>query len=155
MEYTIKTAPSATWLVTSKRLRQPEIPRFAGQAIGVVEDKANALGLQIIGPPIFVYHCGDCDAGEAFLLEIAVAVNAATGDPRPCEFQQPPPLRCISATYIGSMRGIQDAWKEMHDHVENGGYTHAGVSREVYHYFKDFDSDENETELQVGIKSNG
>src|SRR6267154_2611721 len=100
MEFAIKTEPVATWLVTSKRLRQPEIPEFAGHAVGDVEEKAKALKLKAVGPPVFVYRDGDESTTEV-LLEIAIPVDVAKGDPKPFAFQQPPAFKCISAQYKG------------------------------------------------------
>lgn len=150
MQFVIKEVPALILLSAHRELTIPEIPAFAGEVLPLVCQKAAELKLEQSGPDTFLYVF-DCES-DRLDLDIGVPVKQAAGNPEPYEFLDAPPLKCVSCIYKGSMKGIGKAWDELVHYVQEKGYTVTNDNREVYLKWVDFESPENETELQQGIQ---
>jgi len=148
MNTTIKTVPPLTALTVSRRLKLADIPEFAGTAVGPLCEKAGQMGLQFVGDLVFLYEFH----GEDIDCTIAQPVAEAKGDPTPYKFVTTESFRCLSTLYVGGMPGIGKAWDELMHAANAQGLKNTPFCREVYVKWVDFESPQDETELQAGIQ---
>ncbi len=147
MDFELKTVTPFKLLCAEKRMGFPDIPQFAGEVVPQVCAKATELGLKTIAPETFIYHFDE----KGFVLQAGVPIEALKGDPAPFKVVTTEPYKCLTCVYKGSMKTIAPAWDKLMHEVRAKGLTSTKQSREIYHRWVEFDSAENETELQVGV----
>ncbi len=147
-----KQIPSKLLYCTEKVLTIPEIAEFSAAAMDSLCQDASASGLEIIGSPEFLYlNCGE-DMEKPFQLIITLPVK----EQKPSEneqffFLETMPFECVSKDYKGAMAGIGNAWEAFVHEILGSGYLMSNEGREVYKGWISPDSEENVTELQMGI----
>lgn len=148
----IRQVPSKLLYCAEKVLTIPEIAEFSAATMDSLCQDAALSRLEIIGPPEFLYlNCGE-DMETPFQLMITVPVNAqkpsANGQ---FFFMETMPFNCVSTDYKGPMTGIGEAWGNFVREIMGKGYLMSNEGREVYKQWVSFESEENVTELQMGI----
>ena len=156
MDATLKLVPETSVISRRDRLTIPQIPAHSRPAIQSLVEALKGLNASPSdGPCIFVFHDFDGDPQASFDLEICLPVDPALRGPvptTPITLTTLPPFRCLAADYVGGMRGIGAAWKELVGGTITSGHKPTRESREVYKKWIGFDSPENLTELQQGIE---
>ena len=129
----------------------PQVPAHA--AIDSLMAALRQSQIAPAGPVIFVYYGIEADPTQEFDLDICVPLpaDAVISAAAPIACKTLPPFECIAGNYVGSMKGIGPAWRQVADVWRASGRRASGESREVYTRWIDFDSPENVTELQKGI----
>jgi len=151
MELKTKDAPAMTLLTASKTIKDAgsEIPPFAGEVLPKIVAKAKEMGLRTTEPEMFIYTF---QQGGTMNLVLGVPVREAKGESGEFKFIATQPVRCVSTSYKGSMLGIKQAWDAFIEATNRQKLEFAAENREVYLKWVDFDSAENETELQRVLK---
>jgi Transcriptional regulator, effector-binding domain/component len=107
--------------------------------------------MEITGPVYWVYHNMDGNPETLFTLEICIPVQASEFNDEQFKLMKLPAFKCLSATLYGDWVGMPNVYGELINHALNSGYQLTGTSREVYMNM-DFETSENNiTEVQIGI----
>lgn len=146
-----KTMPTTILLQAEAKMTIPAIPAHAEAVIPRLLAEAEARGMTIVGPCIFVYEGCDGKPDTEFTLTVAFPVDS-------CKNQgffaclEMPEHECLSTQYRGAMAGIGDAWSRFTPVAMGQGVALQPVGREVYLHWVDMDSPENVTELQIPLQ---
>ena len=154
MQPKIKDQPPAIFLAVRYYTTISEIPKIAGDlnVPAKVADAAERAGLEIVGPSTFIYFGAEESPNAHFDLLIAVPVNAYPPDiPDGFEVLGTSRFHCLSVEYVGSMPNIQTAYRALRNAIHEQKLTPTFEAREIYKKWVDFDSEENITEIQIGI----
>src|SRR5204863_663678 len=97
MEITLKDVPAQLLLSISAKLGGiPEIPAFAQKQMPMLYAKAKALGAQIAGPEVFIYHF---QPGGSMQLRIGIPLREKKGDAGEFEYFTTAPVKCACANH--------------------------------------------------------
>jgi hypothetical protein len=146
-----KQVSSQLYYCVEKEVTDAEIPKFAERACSVLYEDAASKGVGIVGPTEFIYLNVTKDPNKPFQLIIAIPVKERKPPASDFFFLETMPYECVSIDYKGSMINIGTAWEEFVKQVMNQGYRFSNQGREVYKEWISFESEENITELQIGI----
>ncbi|WP_293935132.1 GyrI-like domain-containing protein [Iodobacter sp.] len=147
-----KLVPAQQCLSIKKHLSLPELKEFA-QVISSLCEETATLGLEITGPLEFIYFGVDGNPKTKFDLIIAVPVNKIGEPSSQFEYYESEPFNCSDTNYQGGMSGMPKAWGGFVESIFNLGLIPTIQCREVYKHWVDDESNENITELQMGIES--
>ena len=147
----MKKIPSKTFYCAEKTLTIPEISQFADTVLEPMYKDAEKQGLEISGPPEFIYRNSTGEPGRPFHLLIGIPVAASKPASGDFFFLETRPFDCASAIYRGSMLNLGNAWKQLVQEVLEAGYLLGNQGREIYTHWVSFESEDNITELQVGV----
>lgn len=150
MEISTKELPAQLLLsITTKLSSFAEIPAFAQKQMPQLYAKAKALGAQISGPEVFIYHFEpDC----SMQLRIGIPLHEKKAEAGEFEYHTTATVKCACAIHNGSMKTIGASWDALTHEMKNLEQEFTNECREVYLVWKDFDSAENVTELQRVLK---
>ncbi|NCD33651.1 MAG: AraC family transcriptional regulator [Spartobacteria bacterium] len=148
----MKTVDEQLLFCMSKELTIPEIPAFAEEAIRQLHCLAGNCSLEISGCCQFIYINSDGQPAKPFTLIIGLPViNRKPITQDGVFFFQTEPYTCIYTDHNGSERDVGMAWHRLVDDVLTAGYIPANQCREIYKQWIEPNSEENITELQIGI----
>ncbi len=120
------------------------------QIPGVLEQVAKA-GLAVTGPMEFIYFGATGDVNNEFTLQIALPVAEQKSISVPYQIKQVPEFKCLSVVHKGDIAEIGGVYDKLFAEIQAQKIVPNGEIREVYHLYKDHDSAENVTEIQIGI----
>jgi hypothetical protein len=146
-----KQVPSKLFYCAEKELTIPEIPEFAEAILEPLYKDAESLRLKFTGPPEFIYFSSTGDPNEPLHLLIAIPVKGSKPSKSDYFFLETMPFDCVSVDYKGSMVNIGKAWEDLIQQVLSKGYYLSNQGREIYKKWISFESENNITELQIGI----
>lgn len=149
-----KEVPSKLYLAIKKNLTLPEMQAFAQDILPKLCSEIEILGLKITGALEFMYFGIDGNPETKFDLIIAFPINRRGTESKLFEYYESEPFQCVHLDYKGSMKGIGEAWGAFVKTVVESGLPPTDQCREVYKNWVDDDSNENVTELQMGISRN-
>jgi effector-binding domain-containing protein len=155
MQAQIKDDPAAIFLASRHRTTIPQIAKIAGDenAPGKLIEAARSAGIQIAGPSTFIYYGADGKPTTEFDLLIAFPiVSRPASVPNGFEVVEAPPFHCVSVDYVGSMPNIHAGYDVLMQAIGSQGLRPTGEGREIYKTWVEYNSDENVTELQIGIE---
>lgn len=154
MQAQIKDDPPAIFIASRHRTTIPQIARIAGDenAPGKLIDAARSAGIPLAGPSTFIYYGADGNPNTEFDLLIAFPIASRPSSvPSGFEVIESPAFHCISVDYIGSMPNIMTGYGVLMQAIGSQGLRPTGEGREIYKTWVEYNSDENVTELQIGI----
>lgn len=146
-----KHIPSQLCLAAKTRLSIPDIQDYAEETVGPLYEKAQSLGLEPQAPLEFIYHGIDDRPGTVFELVVALPVKEKRTS-EGVEFIETRSGLVAYEDYKGSMQDIGKAWSQFVHRLRDENLNLSNECREVYKHWVDFNSDENITELQIGIQ---
>lgn len=117
-----------------------------------IQNEIKELDLEVTGPAEFIYFGIEDRPDKKFDLLACMPIYARKAGPGHLEYYQSPAFSYVSSDYKGSMNTIGKAWREFVEHVKQDGLTVTDQCREKYNHWISFDSNENITELQIGIQ---
>lgn len=116
-----------------------------------------ALGIQPVGPMMFIYDGCTGEPDTEFDLRIALPVsaeNASSYKGKYLSFRLPP-FQFVETVLHGDISQLgPKAYEPLIAQIHQSGLSMTGFNREVYQTFIDEPSDDNETRVQVGVKTN-
>ncbi len=147
----VNHVPARVYYCAEKTLTPSEIPDFAGKALEMLCRDAESRDLDVSGPPEFFYFT--CTDDNLIPLHLIVAVPVLEGGSSRGGFffMESMPFDCVSVLYKGSMSTIGIAWEDLVQQALKMGYLLSNQGREVYREWVSFESEDNVTELQMGI----
>lgn len=138
---------TVTVLSRTRRLNVSQIGEEAALVYGELHAEADARGLTVNGPAVFVARSMPQDAHTIFEIDFCLPV---AGDDLPTL----PPLRCARLIYEGPLDNLfVQGYQPLLQSMVDKGLTPNGESREVYHAWHGPESDNNRIEVQIGIAS--
>jgi effector-binding domain-containing protein len=150
----LKEVPPTTFVVSSHDdVTIPEIPAITrgevDQLIATIEQE----GLVATSPVVFIYHGADGTPTTRFKFALAFPLAERPASvPEPYELVDAPTFKCLSTDFVGAMPDIMAGYARLFDAVDELGLSFTGESREIYRKWIGFESDDNVTELQLGVK---
>jgi len=150
----LKEVPPTTFIVSSQDdVTIPEIPAIArnevDQLIATIEEE----GLVATSPVVFIYHGADGTPTTRFKLTLAFPLAQRPKTvPAPYEILDSPTFKCVAMEFVGAMQDIMAGYARLFDAVDELGLSFTGESREIYRKWVGYESDDNVTELQLGVK---
>jgi len=153
MQAQIKDDPAAIFLGIRHRTTIPQIAKIAGSGMWPLEQEVERIGAQMAGPSTFLYYGADGNPNTEFDLLLTVPIASKpekVGEG--FEIVAAPSFHCISVEYVGSMPNIHSGYGVLMEAIGSQGLRPTGESREIYKKWVDYDSNQNVTELQIGIE---
>jgi len=147
----IKTLPARTILYSRRTTTLKDLAAFAGTAVRELYPDLASGKLLVTGPQYWIYLGADGKPHTTFTLDIAIPV---TGDTSGCanSVRELPAFRCVTYQLKGPWEKIAGAYDEIFGYIYGNKLEYSGETRELYHQI-DFEHPENnEVEIQVGIK---
>lgn len=118
-----------------------------------LEADVKAQGLETDGPMIFVYRGCSGDMESPFDLEITQPVKSTSAYRGNFQTSTLPPFKCVERTYKGNIMEIgPKGYEPFITDLENQGLTMTDQAREIYTLYEGPESENNVTELQIGVK---
>jgi len=150
----LKEVPPTTFVISSHDdVTIPEIPTIARNEVDQLIATIEAEGLVPTSPVVFIYHGADGTTTTRFKLTVAFPLaHRPTAVPEPYEVLDTPTFRCVSTDFVGAMDEILRGYARLFDEIDRQGLTFTGESREIYRKWVGYLSDDNVTELQLGVK---
>jgi effector-binding domain-containing protein len=151
MNPTLKTVPAMLLFCVSEEVTPEEIAPFAQRAVEPLFNALAKSGRKPAGNLEFI--CPEWIGPEA-KSKIVFGIPVASEFPTeaPYYFWKAPAFKCASTEYKGPMSGIKDAWMNFGTEVGKAGYQAVNSWREVYIHWVAPESEEDVTELQLGIE---
>ena len=146
-----KQVPSKFFFCAEKSLTVPDIPGYAESVMELLFKDAESKELEIVGPPEFIYLNTNEDPNTPFQLVIGIPIKESKAINSDFFVWESMPFACLSIDYKGSMLNIGKAWQELVAQVLNEGWQLSNQGREVYKEWVSFESEDNITELQMGV----
>jgi effector-binding domain-containing protein len=149
----LKDVPPTIFVVSSHdAVTIPEIPTISRNEVDQMVEAIAAVGAAPVAPVTFIYHGADGTRETRFHLDIAFPLAAKpAAAPEPYDVQEKPAFRCLSTDYVGPMPEIMRGYALLFSEMKEQGLAYTGESREVYRKWIGFESEDNVTELQIGV----
>ena len=155
-----KDIPATTVIAITRQVTLPEISPTAEVCVPELYQVAKSAGLPITGPCTFIYDGSYNDDTTPIYLTIAIPVDAdlntqitestLTG----IHICKLPACKAACIEHTGGIENISDTYQKVFDQADqNNIQLHCEHTREVYHYWVDYDAQDNQTEIQIAIES--
>lgn len=127
--------------------------KLIGEHVKVLPEKIleeiNLKGLAITGPQIWIYKGADGNPDTVFDLTVGFPVNSGNESENVKILEN---FKCTSIIHKGDWGKFKETYDKIIGDVFKNGHQMTGESREIYHQV-DFENTENNlTEIQIGIK---
>ena len=146
-----KQVPTKLFYCAAKELTKSEIPAFTEQSLERLYKSAESLQVLQGDPPEFLYFNASEDPEKSMHMVIGVPARDHCPPEGDFFFMETLPFECISVDYKGAMSGIGQAWVDLVEMVLSEGYLLGNQGREVYREWISPESEDNVTELQIGV----
>ena len=139
-------------VVKSTKTTLSQIAKATEPLLDSLFSQVQKNGITPVGPLEFIYFGATGDVNKQFDLEIALPVLAdeklASSD---LQTKDTNAITCMSHVHKGSLETIMNTYDELFKELEWNKIIPTNEVREVYLNWVDFSSDENITEIQIGI----
>ena len=133
-----------------RRITLKEIELYAPDTVEKVFKEAGKAGLRQSGPLEFIYLRSNRNPDSPFTLQIALPVEkqkkVSSG-----LFKKSKSLKSLSYIQKGSIQNFCNAYESIFENIWDNSIKVTNETREVYHLYKGRDSEENVTEIQIGL----
>jgi effector-binding domain-containing protein len=150
----LKEVPPTTFVVSSHDdVTIPEIPAIVRSDVDPLLATIEEEGMVPTSPVVFIYHGADGTPTTRFKFTLAFPLAERPASvPEPYELLDTPAFRCVSTDFVGAMQDIMGGYARLFEAVDELGLAFTGESREIYRKWIGYESDDNVTELQLGVK---
>jgi len=147
-----KLIPSGHYLCFTTQTTLNKLKEFADKAVDGVYEAVGKGGLKASGPMEFIYFDCSNDRDKEFTLEIALPVedtmNFKSNIHKIKKFDE---FKCLSHTHNGDLLNLPGIYQQLFEQVYKSGIKPTNQVREVYKSFSGMESNDNITEIQIGI----
>lgn len=116
----------------------------------VFEEAAKA-GLEKTGPLEFIYFNASMDREREVTLQVALPVKEAKHTDQHFHYRKATNFPCLSYRHQGSIQQMDEVYDELFEHIWNQSIKVNNEIREVYHAWEGPESNNNLTEIQIGL----
>jgi effector-binding domain-containing protein len=150
----LKEVPATIFVVSSHDdVTIPEIPAITRSELDQLVEALDTVGGAPTAPVTFIYRGADGTNTTRFHLDLAIPVRTRPAMlPEPYEVLEAPAFRCVATDYVGPMAHIQRGYDTLFAEMRARGLTRTEESREIYKKWIGFESPDNVTELQIGVR---
>jgi len=130
-----------------------EIQKVAMKETDHLKDQIKKMDLEVVGPMEFIYF--DCteDKNKEFTLEIALPIKEVKGEiPSGYSLVLHEPFNCIVHEHKGDVSDLFSVYDKIFSEMWNNSLRPTNQVREVYKKYFDPFSEDNITEIQVGLQ---
>ncbi|MBO9699506.1 MAG: GyrI-like domain-containing protein [Sporocytophaga sp.] len=147
-----KLIPSKNYLCYTTQTTLNKLQEFADKAVDGVYEAVAKGGLKASGPMEFIYLNCSNDRDKEFTLEIALPIENSTNfnseNHRIKKFED---FKCLSHTHNGDLLNLPGIYQRLFEEVFKNGIKPTNQIREIYKSFSGMESNDNITEIQIGI----
>ena len=147
----VKTVKPSTVFYHSEETTLEKIKEVAEREICKLCAEAEKIGLKEIAPMQFVYHGCDDKPDTKFTLDIAIVVDGEKPYTGKYKFKELEAFKCVSTIHKGNVDDLGQTYEQFMPELFKSGQQMTDQSREVYHKYIEQDSQENVTEIQIGV----
>lgn len=126
-----------------------EMARYVVTTPMEMYQEAMQEGIEIIGPQVWIYQGMDGNPNTSFTLEITIPVIKPLKSN--LQFKELPAFKCASLIHKGDWGKLKDSYEKLIGEVIESGKTMNMCCREVYAVVEAPGSENNITEIQMGI----
>lgn len=140
-------------LSEKRRLRIPDVKKFAVGCAVIIEKQIMAAGLEIVGPWLFISHNLPKDSKTFFDWEICRPVKKPEGYEGELKFIHLKPIMVASKMYQGPLRTLfTKGYAPLVAEMDMSRYIYSGESREIYHEWDGPGTPHHNIEIQFGLE---
>jgi hypothetical protein len=153
-DVSIKQVPPTVFLTSvHDDVTIPEIATIARNEVDQMLVALEANGGVPAAPIHFIYHGADGTPTTPFRLTLAVPLATVPSHvPAPYELLDAPEFRCVATEFVGAMPDIMWGYDRLFAAMREQNLGRTQESREIYKRWIGFESDDNVTELQIGVQ---
>jgi len=148
----IREVNPITVLYTSYQTTYANMMQYVRVVARDLYQYAGEQNLEITGPIYWIYYGSDGNPETEFTLEIALPVTSTTLDNDRFSIKTLEPFKCVNEVLYGSWANIPAVYTDLISGALEAKYELSGITREVYINMDFLNSDNNITEVQLGIK---
>lgn len=147
-----KLIPSKTYFCVTTETTLNQLNEIADKEVGGLYEAVSKYGIKPEGPVEFIYIDCSADMSKPFTLHIAfpVATKKEIADPK-YKFIGFQDFKSCSYIHKGSLSNIFNIYEDLYNNIYKDGLQPSTQVREVYHKYVDMHSQENITEIQIGL----
>lgn len=152
----IQTSNSVSIIAVQLRTTLATITNDVGQIPDQLTADLIPAGILPTGPMMFVYEGVTPDPHNQFDLRIGLPVSMADAEryEGPYKSHRLDPFEFVETVLHGDIAQLgPKAYEPLLNEIGKSGLSMTGFSREVYQNFVDYDSDDNETRVQIGVQA--
>lgn len=148
----IKETEDMWVLRIGRRLRIPEVKRFAAEYAALIEQQISASDLVVSGAWLFISHGLPKDGKTPFDWWICRPVLRPVGYDGPIELHHLESVMVAARTHLGSLRTLfTQGYAPLVSEIEMSRHDFSGESREIYHDWRGPGSPYHSIEIQFGL----
>jgi effector-binding domain-containing protein len=106
-------------------------------------------GLKISGPQVWIYHGMDGNPNTKFTLEIALPIIKPIKNN--LQIKELPAFKCATIIHKGDWGNLKNSYEKIISEIYSSGNSMNKICREVYAHVETPESENNITEIQIGI----
>lgn len=146
-----KVVQPKIFLYSEGKTTLKQIHEYANEAVEALMKESAAAGLEAAGPLEFIYFGATADEEKEFTLQIALPVKEEKPVNGEFRIKRSNPFKCLSYVYKGDVSEIGCAYESLFQEIAAKQLQPDDEIREVYMQWEHLTSENNLTEIQVGI----
>jgi effector-binding domain-containing protein len=147
----IQSLESYTYAYISTQTTLNTLQNAIGQLLPQIDAAVDAGKLRPRGPYVFTYHGATGERDKTFTLDIGVIVKDGTTAPDGIQIIKVGPLHCATLICAGGISQLPQAYGKLYGEIGRRGLQATDVSREVYFYWEDENSQNNLIQIQAEL----
>jgi effector-binding domain-containing protein len=149
----VQTLKPYSYAFVSTQTTLNKLQDAIGQLMPKIDAAVGAGKLRPRGPYVFTYHGVTSDRDKPFTLDIGIMVSDGTTAPDGIQLIKVGPLHCATVIYSGSAREVGQSYGKLYGEINRRGLQPTDISREVYLYWEDADSENNLIQIQAELSA--
>lgn len=127
------------------------IVNYSNSAIEELMKEVTSSGIEINGPMEFIYFGATDDLEKEFTLQIGLPVKEKKTVGKKFNFKETSPFKCVSYQYKGDVSKMFEVYSNLYQQINQKQLQPLDEIREVYLKWEHLTSENNITEIQIGI----
>lgn len=146
-----KVVDAKTFLYHEGKTTLNRIMDYANPVVYNVYEEVKKAGLEATGPLEFIYLGAGPDPDKEFTLRVAMPVKEEKQVSEGYGFLKTDTFKCVSYLYKGDVNKMAPVYEGLYLELNNTPLKPANEIREVYCHWEHPESENNLTEIQIGV----
>lgn len=146
-----KVVNAKTFLYFEGKTTLGKIMDYANPVVYRFYDEIKKAGVEPTGPLEFIYYGATDDPEKEFTLQVAMPVKDEKPVSNGFRFKKAEDFKCISYDYKGNVSNMYPVYENLYQQLFAADLKPNDEVREVYRHWENPESDNNITEIQIGV----
>lgn len=146
-----KVVNPKTFLYHEGKTNLKNIMEYANPVVYDFYEELNRSGVQATGPLEFIYLGVTDDPEKEFTLQVAIPVEEEKPVSNGYRFKKADAFKCVSYDYKGEVNKMMPVYENLFQQIFAAQLKPNDEVREVYRHWEHPESENNITEIQIGV----